>query len=134
MTFSTSLGHFQTHIMCWETTIKWMKQTKFKKNKQEPQIKQNERKPKQPQKETRDLCLQYIFLLEDETLKANSVRIFWKMKNMLQAWFWSCTYKATQECLKLTWKETSLFSSLFFYQMKRMLYCTGCLSWWGTEV
>lgn len=91
MTFSISLGRCQIHIMCQETPLKWTKQTKFEKNKQEPQIKQHQRKPKQPQKETWDLCLQHIFLLENGTLKANAVRFFRKMKNMLQAWFWSCT-------------------------------------------
>jgi len=63
--------------------------------------------------------------LENETLKATAEKFFWKMKNTLHAWFWSCTRP-----LKIVWnwheKEMFLFSSCFFYQMKRIFYCTAC--------
>lgn len=70
--------------------------------------------------------------LENETLKVKAVRFFYKMKNTVQAWFWSCT-RPLKNVLNWYEKEMFLFSSLFSYQMKRILYCTGCYSYWRTN-
>lgn len=61
----------------------------------------------------------YVFLLENESLKEKAVTFFWNMKNTLQVWFWSHT-RPTQECLKLTWKRSVSVLFLVFLPDERV--------------
>lgn len=117
LTISMSFSHFLTHLMCQETYWKLYKIKKLWK------INQNKTTAKQKLNNKTE-CENYVFLLENESLKAKPVRFFWKMKSTLQVWFWSHT-RPTQECLKLTWIRNVSVLFLVFLPDERMhvIFC-----------
>lgn len=124
MTTSMSLGHFQTHIMCQQTTEKWIKQS-LKKSPQNPTKTTGKKNPKPTKPKTLVLNMRTLFTISFSlgkwNFKSKCCQVLLEDEKHITSLI-LILYKTTQESLKLTWKRNvSIFFLVFLPDEKNAL-------------